>query len=275
MPGAPVGLIAGMGSFPLEVARAARRAGTRVTCVALRGLAESAIEDEVEDLIWIDLGEAAKGIGAFLGAGVKQVVMAGKVPKDLLYRGEAPELDAVGSSVMGGLEDRKDDTILGAVATALEKLGLEVLPQWALAPELLVGAEVLGRTRPDEAQDADIAFGMPLAKRYGQLDIGQTIVVKDRAVLAVEAIEGTDATIRRAGEIAEGACVIKVEKVGQDPRFDVPTIGVETIRSLVAARASVLAFEAGVTVVLDREGVAREADAAGIAVVGVAAPEAP
>ncbi len=269
-----VGLIAGMGSFPLEVARAARRAGTSVTCVALRGLAEAEIEQEVESITWIDLGEAAKGIGALMGAGVKQVVMAGKVPKDLLYRGDAPQLDAIGSSVMGDLEDRKDDTILGAVATALEKLGLEVLPQWALSPELLVGAEVLGAVRPTEAQQAGIAFGMPLAKRYGQLDIGQTIVVKDRAVLAVEAIEGTDATIRRAGEIAAGACVVKVEKVGQDPRFDVPTIGVDTIRSLVEARASVLAFEAGVTVVLDRESVAREADAHGIAVIGVDAKEA-
>lgn len=275
MSDAPVGLIAGMGAFPLEVARAGRRAGTRITCVALRGLADEAIEREVEALTWVDLGEAAKGIGAFMAAGVKQVVMAGKVPKDLLYKGDAPQLDAIGSSVMGGLEDRKDDTILGAVAGVLEKLGLEVLPQWALAPELLVGAEVLGAREPTEAQQADIDFGMPLAKRYAQLDIGQTIVVKERAVLAVEAIEGTDATIRRAGEIADGACVIKVEKVGQDPRFDVPTIGVDTIRSLVAARASVLAFEAGVTVVLDREGVAREADAHGIAVVGVEPPELP
>jgi len=259
-----------MGSFPLAIAKAARRSGARVHCIAIRDLADPAIEQEVEGITWIQLGEAAKGVAAFTSAGVKQVVMAGKVPKDLLFRGDKPvEFDATGSLVMGKLEDRKDDTILGAVASFMETLGIEVLPQWALAPELLVGPETLGSVRPTEAQEADIAFGFPLAKRYGQLDIGQTIVVKDRAVLAVEAIEGTDATIRRAGEIAPGACVVKVEKHGQDPRFDVPTIGVETIRSLVAARASVLAFEAGVTVVLDREGLAREADAHGIAVVGV------
>jgi DUF1009 family protein len=265
-----VGLIAGMGSFPLAIARAARRSGSRVHCLAIRDLADPAIEQEVEGITWIHLGEAAKGVAAFTEAGVKQAVMAGKVPKDLLFRGDAKDkFDSTGASVMGELADRKDDTILGAVAKFMETLGIEVLPQWALAPELLAGAEPLGSVVPTEEQEADIAFGFPLAKRYGQLDIGQTIVVKDRAVLAVEAIEGTDATIRRAGEIAAGACVLKVEKQGQDPRFDVPTIGLETIRSLVAARASVLAFEAGVTVVLDREALAREADSHGIAVVGV------
>lgn len=258
-----------MGSFPLAIARAARRSGTRVHCIAIRDLADPAIADEVEGVTWIHLGEVAKGVEAFSNAGVKQAVMAGKVPKDLLFQGASETFDETGSSVMEALKDRKDDTILGAVAAFIQTVGIEVLPQWALAPELLVGPEVLGRTTLTEAQEADVAFGFPLAKRYGQLDIGQTIVVKDRAVLAVEAIEGTDATIRRAGEIASGACVVKVEKHGQDPRFDVPTIGVDTIRSLVAAKASVLAFEAGVTVVLDRETLVREADAHGIAVVGV------
>ena len=148
-------------------------------------------------------------------------------------------------------------------------LGLELLPQYAHAPDLLVGQGALTKTVPTEAQWADIRFGFPIAKTIGDLDIGQTVVVRDRAVMAVEAIEGTDATIRRAGGIAKGTCVVKVAKPSQDPRFDVPTIGPGTVASLAEAHVAVLAFEAGSTVVLEREVVVRDADAQGIAIVAV------
>jgi len=225
----------------------------------------------VESIPWIYPGEVRAGLAAFRDAGVREVVMAGKVAKSDLFRNpDALRLDANAAGMIDGLADRKDDTILGKLADFLETLGLHLLPQYALTPELLVAEGVLTRTQPSEAQRADIAFGVPIAKTIGELDIGQTVVVKDRAVLAVEAIEGTDAALRRAGAIAAGACAVKVAKPGQDPRFDVPTIGPGTVAVLAEAKIAVLAIEAGATVVLEREAVVREADRLGIAIVAVA-----
>jgi DUF1009 family protein len=276
MAGPVLGLIAGQGVFPLEVARMARRRGLRVACVALRDQARPELEECVEQITWIHPGEVNAGLAAFRAAGVRDVVMAGKVTKsDLFQNPDGLHLDEQASGLMGELSDRKDDTILGKLADFLEAIGLHLLPQYALTPELLVGAGVLSATVPDAAQQADIAFGFPIAKTIGDLDIGQTVVVKDRAVIAVEAIEGTDATIRRAGAIASGACVVKVAKPSQDPRFDVPTIGPDTIAVLAEAKVAVLAFEAGATVVLEREVVVREADAHGIAIVGVSSAREP
>lgn len=270
-----LGLIAGQGAFPLDVARAARRAGRRVACVAFEGKTDPGIEAEVERITWIHPGEVAVGIAAFLDAGVRALVMAGKVPKlELLANPDGLRLDAQASEALGELDDRKDDSILGKAAEILDKLGIELLPQWALVPEVLAGEGALGALEPSAAQRADIDFGLPIARALGGLDIGQTVIVKDRAVVAVEAIEGTDAAIRRAGELASGACVIKVAKPDQDPRFDVPAIGLETVRSAAAAKVAVIAFEAGATVVLEREALVAEADACGIAVVGVRVPDA-
>ncbi|MGH7337688.1 MAG: LpxI family protein [Myxococcota bacterium] len=270
--GEVLGLIAGQGVFPLEVARTARRRGVRVACVALRDQTRPEIEGAVESITWIYPGEVGVGLAAFRAAGVREVVMAGKVTKsDLFQNPDALRLDANAAGMIDALGDRKDDTILGRLADFLETLGLRLLPQYALTPELLAAPGVLTKTQPTEAQRADIAFGFPIAKAIGGLDIGQTVVVKDRAVLAVEAIEGTDAAIRRAGAIAPGACAVKVAKPSQDPRFDVPTIGAATVAVLAEARIAVLAIEAGATVVLERDEVVREADAHGIAIVAVAA----
>ncbi|MEM7408989.1 MAG: UDP-2,3-diacylglucosamine diphosphatase LpxI [Myxococcota bacterium] len=267
---AVLGLIAGQGVFPLEAARGAQQSGLRVVCVALRDQTDPRIEDAADDVTWIYPGEVGKGLEAFKAAGVREVVMAGKVTKsDLFQDPDALRFDAQASDLMGQLTDRKDDTILGKLADFLKVLGLELLPQYAHAPELLVGKGVLTKTEPTEAQWDDIRFGFPIAKTMGELDIGQTVVVRDRAVMAVEAIEGTDATIRRAGTIAEKTCVVKVAKPSQDPRFDVPTIGPATVATLAEAGVAVLAFEAGSTVVLERDVVARDADAQGIAIVAV------
>jgi UDP-2,3-diacylglucosamine hydrolase len=273
--GEVLGLIAGQGVFPLEVARTARLRGVRVACVALRGQTRPEIEGAVESITWIYPGEVGAGLAAFRAAGVREVVMAGKVAKgDLFQNPDALRLDANAAGMIDDLADRKDDTILGKLADFLETLGLRLLPQYALTPELLAPAGVLTKTMPSDAQRADIAFGFPIAKRIGELDIGQTVVVKERAVLAVEAIEGTDAAIRRAGAIARGACVVKVAKPSQDPRFDVPTIGPGTIAVLAEAGVAALAIEAGATVVLERDAVVRAADRHGIAIVAVAADPA-
>jgi DUF1009 family protein len=270
-----LGLIAGQGVFPLEVAHTARARGMRVACVALRDQTRPEIEDAVESITWIHPGEVGAAIAAFRAAGVRDVVMAGKVSKsDLFQNPGALRLDASAVGLMNELADRKDDTILGKLVDFLETLGLRLLPQYALTPELLAREGALTRTQPTAAQRADIAFGFPIAKTIGDLDIGQTVVVKDRAVLAVEAIEGTDAAIRRAGAIAAGACAVKVAKPSQDPRFDVPTIGPDTVAVLAEAKIAVLAIEAGATVVLERDAVVREADRHGIAIVAVGAGSA-
>jgi hypothetical protein len=170
---------------------------------------------------------------------------------------------------MGQVDDRGDDTLLGKVADFLESIGIRLLPQAALVPELLAGEGPLGKAQLTSRHETDIAFGLPVAKKLGEFDIGQTVVVKNRAVLAVEAIEGTDATLRRAGALAPGGVAVKVAKPRQDPRFDMPAIGLRTAEALVEARIEVLAFEAGATFVLEREELVRVADAHDIAVVGV------
>jgi hypothetical protein len=267
-----LGLIAGQGAFPLAVARSARRAGRRIACIAFPGLTDPGIESEVSEITWIHPGEVAQGIAALQAARVHDAVMAGRVPKSALFRNpESLRLDGQAKALMAKLGDRRDDTILGAVASHLESLGIRLLPQWSPAPELLAPEGVLGARDLTPGERADVDFGVPIARRMGALDIGQTVVVKDGVVLAVEAVEGTNEAIRRAGSFSAGACVIKVAKPQQDPRFDVPAVGPGTLAALVDAKACVLAIEAGATVVLEREALLRDADAHGIAVVGIAA----
>ena len=266
-----LGLVAGRGRFPLDVARAARARGEGVVAVGFHGETDPALEELVERMSWVHLGELERLIGAL--AGVERAVMVGKVPKTRLYDDPASlRPDARALSLLGRLADRKDDSILGALADELASEGIDLRPQPEVAPELFAGPGVLGSIAPSPEQEADIAFGWPIAKTLGGLDVGQTVVVHRGAVLALEAIEGTDAAVARAGSLAPGGdlVVVKVAKPEQDPRFDMPAIGLDTLKVLVAAHVGALAFEAHRTVVLDREDLAREADARGIAVVGVA-----
>ncbi len=269
-----LGLIAGRGRFPLEIARAARRRGLRVAAVALRSHADPAIEEAADEVAWLGIGELEGVIRFFHGAGVRQAVMAGKVPKTDLYSGAQPGgFDRRARELLERLGDRRDESLLAALADVLEAEQVSLRPQAELVPELLPGEGPLGRHAPSDDQRADIAFGWPIARSLAALGIGQTLVVQNRAVLAVEAIEGTDAAIRRGGELGGGgACVIKLARSDQDPRFDLPTVGLDTLAALVAARATVLAFEAHRTVVLDRAELVEAAQAEGIAVVGVADP---
>jgi DUF1009 family protein len=267
-----VGLIAGLGSFPIEVARAAREAGRPVVAVAIRELSEPALEEEVETCTWLHLGEFEAMLRAFHAAGVRDLVMAGKVPKTFLYeKAHALRPDARALALLKELADRRDDSILGAVADLLEGEGFRLLAQAELAPQLLAEEGPIGRLEPRPEQWADIRFAWPIARALGRLDVGQSVVVRRRAVMALEAIEGTDEAIRRGGALGgPGACVVKLAKPAQDPRFDMPTIGVRTLEVLAEIKAAALAIEARRTVVIARTEVAAAADAAGIAVVGVA-----
>lgn len=267
----PLGLIAGIGEFPFEVARAARRAGDRVVAAGVRGLTAPALETEVDELHWFHLGELGSFLRAFCDAGVADAVMAGKIPKSFLLRDpDSLHLDSLALEVLSRLSDRRDDSLLGAFAEALESGGVKVHAQAALTPELLVEEGVLGAVAPDAALLANVEFAWPIAKAIAGLDIGQSVVVKDRAVLAVEAIEGTDSTLERAAELGgAGSVLVKVAKPGQDPRFDVPVIGRETLETLRRVGAGGLAVESAQTVFLQRSQALSLADEAGIVVLGI------
>jgi len=269
--GAPVGLIAGHGRFPLELAAAARRRGHRLVAVGLEGLSDPALAGAVDVFERLAVGQVERLLEVLRREGVREVVLAGKVPKRLLF-GAGGQIvpDARALALLRGLRDRRDDSILGAVAALLEAEGFALLRQAALAPDLLAPRGPLGAVPPTPAQEDEVAFAWPIAKALGALDVGQTVVVEARAVLALEAIEGTDEAIRRGCALGRGrACVVKVAKPSQDPRFDVPAIGLDTLRVLRESGGAVLAVEAGATLVLEREALVAEADAAGIALLGV------
>jgi hypothetical protein len=209
-------------------------------------------------------------------AGVSEAVMVGKVLKTNLF-GDVQALrpDARALGLLARLRERSDDSILGAIADELAGDGIVLRPQTELLPELVAREGVLGAVAPTPAQRAEIDFAFPIAKKLGEVDVGQTVVVRERAVLALEAIEGTDAAIRRGAALGgPGVCVMKVAKPRQDPRFDVPTVGPDTLAVLEEVRASVLAVEAERTLVVEPDEVVRRADRAGIVLVGVRAPGA-
>jgi DUF1009 family protein len=270
------GLIAGAGHFPLEIADAARLRGLEVLAIAFPGLTDPALERGVDELRWLHLGELEKLLSAFAEVGIRDAVFAGKVSKRHLY-GEVGALrpDARALELLAGLADRKDDSILGALADLLGQAGVALHPQLELVPELVAPAGPLGRCAPSPSQLEDLRFGWPIAKAIGKLDIGQTLVVEKRAVLALEAIEGTDEAIRRGGRLGGGgACAVKVAKPGQDPRFDLPAIGLGTLVAMLEAGVGALAFEASCTIILERSELVARADSEGIALLGVG-PEGP
>jgi DUF1009 family protein len=271
-----LGLLAGGGGLPAALARAARRRGQRVHAAGFPDLTDTGLADHVDRLSWHPLGAISELLAEWREAGIRSAMMAGKVPKTLLVRdGESLALDATAREAISKLVDRRDDSILLAVVGLLEANGITLRPQAELVPELLAGRGVLGQVEATPEQLSDIAFGWPVAKAISGLDIGQSVVVSGRAVLAIEAIEGTDEAIRRGAELGgPGACVVKVAKPDQDPRFDLPAIGLETLRVLVEVGAGALAVEAGRTLLLDLAELTELADRHGIALIGVP-PEGP
>jgi UDP-2,3-diacylglucosamine hydrolase len=255
----PIGLIAGNGKFPLLIARAAQQEGKKVVAVAHVGETRPELESMVDKIFWIRLGEFGKLIRTLKKEGVKEVLMAGGVDKKKMFSKIHPDLK--GLLVMAKMGHRKDDFILRTVATELEKDGLKVYPSTVFLPSLLAPPGLLSKRQPTTEEERDIEFGWTLAKELGKLDIGQCLVVRKGAVVAVEAIEGTDETIRRGGQLAkEKAVVIKVSKPFQDLRFDLPAVGEQTIETMHEVKAGVLAIEAQKTLIFDREATIRLAD---------------
>jgi DUF1009 family protein len=253
------------------MAREARERGRRVLAVALEPMAGGDVPGAHETRRF-NVGKLGGVISHLKKQGVSEAVMAGKISKTVLYGGGVrPDMRAV--ALLMRLKDRGDDSIINAVAREFERDGIRLLDMREFCRGLLTPEGPLTRRRPGRGEEADIAFGFRMAKEVGRLGVGQTVVVKEGAVMAVEAIEGTDEAIRRGGLLAKGgAVVVKVSRPGQDMRFDVPAAGLRTIRSMRDAGARVLALEAGMSILMDREEVLREADEAGICVVGVTTP---
>ncbi len=263
-----LGIVAGAGQFPILCARAARNEGFNVYVAAHRGETDPAIEADADGVRWVHLGQLGKVIGFFKKNGVEQVLFAGAITKKRIFHDVRPDIRGI--TAWKRIKSRLDDGILRAVADELLRDGITVVPSTLYLKELITPEGVLTRKRPDEGMEQDIEFGLGLAREIGRLDIGQCVVVKDRAVIAVEAIEGTDATVLRAGELAgPGTVVIKVCKPGQDTRFDLPAVGIKTIETMHRAGATCLAVEAGRSLLFDREETLRLADSYGMVVVGV------
>jgi DUF1009 family protein len=266
-----LGLIAGNGRFPFLVLDAARAQQYEVTVIATKEEAFPELNDAAArhgaPIHWISIGQLGKCISILKDAGAAHAVMAGQVKHTRIFGGIVPDLTFL--SVLKQLGSRNTDGLIGAVAKVLHDRGIELIDSTSLLTPLLARAGVLTQRPPSAEEQKDLAFGYPLAEAIAGLDIGQTIVVKHQAVVAVEAMEGTDQVIARAGRLAgAGACVIKVAKPKQDMRFDVPVIGVATIDAMRAAGAALLSIDAGRTLVLDGDAVFAAADRAGIAIVG-------
>lgn len=268
MSGYSIGIVAGGGQFPLLCARAARHQGLKVVAVAHKGETDALFESETDMIQWIHLGQLGKLIAFFKKNSVSDVIFAGSITKKRIFRDIRPDIR--GMVAWKRIKSHLDDGILRSVADELARDGLRVVPSTLYLPALVTPEGILTRTVPTEDQKKDIEFGTRLAKEIGRLDIGQCVVVKERAVIAVEAMEGTDVTILRGGELGgPGTVVIKVCKPDQDTRFDLPATGIQTIETMCRAKASCLALEAGNSLFFDREQAITLADANRIAVVGL------
>ncbi len=274
-----IGLIAGNGRFPFLALEAARSLGHDVTVVAIReetdpDLEKAAANGQPAAFHWVSLGQLGRCIKVLKAAEVDRALMAGQVKHTKLFSGVMPDLTLL--SALSRLRARNTDALISAVAEVLGEHGIELVDSTLFLEPLLAVAGTLTARAPSDDERADLAFGYTMADAVAGLDIGQTIVVKDRAVVAVEAMEGTDAVIARGGRLAgPGASVIKVAKPSQDMRFDVPVIGVSTVEAMQEVGAAVLSVDAGRALVLDGDRVFKAADEAGITVVGRPAAEAP
>lgn len=264
----PLGLVAGNGSLPLTLARTVKASGRPLVVVAHVGEADPEIEKWATSITWVKVGQVGRVLETLKAGGVQEAVMLGGITKTSWFDGARPDLLAL--KLLARVAIRTDDSMLRVLAAEFEANGVTIVSgvPWlgdARAPE-----GVMGKHSPTDDELADVRYGLELARGVGSFDIGQTVVVRERAPIAIEAIEGTDACIERGGKLAKkGAVVVKVVKPGQDERFDLPCAGPVTIRNCAKAGVRVLAVEAGGTLLVDREEMVKLADRAGIALVGV------
>jgi len=274
----PIGMLAAGGRLPLTIAEKARRVGQPLVCVGYRHMADPQLKQLADRFHWASIARLNGVIRCFRSEGVKRVFMAGKVFKgDIIYApwkvfSLLPDLRTIRAFLR--CRNKQDDTIMLVVIEEFAKDGIVIDTPFELCPELLVRPGTLTRRDLSAREEADVKFGWHLAKKMGELDVGQSVVVKDQSAIAVEAIEGTDRCIQRAGPLCAqgGFVVVKVAKPQQDMRFDVPTIGVQTVQTVHAAGGKVIAIEADKTIVLDQEETVRLANKLGLTIVAVRTP---
>jgi DUF1009 family protein len=263
------GLIAGNGRFPFLVLEGARRAGAEVAVAAIREETDPAIERVADRVAWVGIGQLGRMIRFFKREGVEKAIMAGQVKHVQIFSGALPDVRML--KMLLSLPRRNTDALIGGVAAELAREGIELIDSTYFLKDQLPAEGVLTRRSPSESERGDIEYGLEVAREIARLDLGQTIVVRARACVAIEAMEGTDETVRRAGRLARGRLtVVKVAKPNQDMRFDVPVVGLPTIETMAEAGATCLCLTAGKTLMFDREEMLRLADRHRIAV--VAAP---
>ena len=263
------GLIAGNGKFPFLVLEGARSQGVDLTVVAIKEETDPLIDTFGVNVTWVGIGQLGKMIGAFTSQGVTKAIMAGQVKHVQIFSNAMPDMRMV--KMLWNLPRRNTDALIGGVAAEMAKEGIELIDSTYFIKDSLAAGGVLTKRSPTDVERENIEYGLHIAHEIARLDLGQTIVVRAKACVAIEAMEGTDATIRRAGELANGKLtVVKVAKPDQDMRFDVPVVGVPTIRAMIDAGATCLSVTAGKTLLFDREEMIAAAEAARIAIVGSA-----
>jgi DUF1009 family protein len=261
------GMIAGNGQFPFLVLDGARRQGVSVAVVAIKDETDKRIESAADDVTWVSVGQLGKMIAFFKKHGVSKAIMAGQVKHVQIFSGSLPDVRML--KMLWNLPRRNTDALIGGVADEMAKEGIELIDSTYFIQDNLASNGLMSRRRPTDIELGNIEYGLHIANEIARLDLGQTIVVRASACVAVEAMEGTDATIRRAGELAKGKLtVVKTAKPDQDMRFDVPVVGVPTIETMIAAGATCLSITAGKTLIFDREAFLALADRNNIAVVG-------
>ncbi|WP_127010757.1 LpxI family protein [Veillonella sp. CHU594] len=271
---AKVGLIAGIGNLPVEFMRAAQHEGYEVVVISVVTEGAPELQAEADAYYQISVFKSDTVIKTFLKEGVTDVTMLGKVTKEHLYKKITTIPDMRTIKLLNRLRNRKDDTIMLAIVEELEKEGLAVADQTKYMRPLMPPVGVMTMRKPTEVEQLDIEFGFTLAKQMGALDIGQTVVVKEQAAMAIEAIEGTDECIKRGGALGrEGAVVVKTAKPNQDVRFDVPAVGMKTLESMITGNCKVLAMEAKRTIFVEQEAVLQKANELGIVICAVEGPD--
>ena len=264
-----LGLLAGAGKLPVECARSAKQAGYEVYAVGLLAESDPQIAEFAEDYAQISVAQLESILNFLKSNEIHQVMMIGKVTKELLFNG-AVQPDAKMLELIMSLPDRSDDTIMLAFIRELAKAGIQAFDQTILIRRLMPHRGTITSREPTETERRDMEFGFMIAKELGKLDIGQTVVTKNRAVMALEAIEGTDECIRRGGKLANGGAIVtKVSKPQQDKRFDMPTVGRRTVEVMAEVGATALAIEADKTLLVDKENTVRFADEKGITIVAL------
>jgi len=262
-----IGFIAGGGDYPLLFARAAKAKGLDLVCVALKDETPQELEKIVNKIYWISFGEVKKAIDILKKEKIKKAVMLGKVSKKRFFK-DRPTVDEGGDAVLNAVKDKRDMSLFKAAALYLKLHGITIISCLVCLRDNLAKKGCLTKKEPSQKEWEDIRFGYRIAKKMAGLDIGQTVVVKDKVILAVEAMEGTDLAIKRAGDLGNGdVVVVKAARPNQDMRFDIPVIGIHTAQSLIDGKASCLAIEKDRMLILNKDELVGSADKAGVSIV--------